>query len=419
MITPSSQIVSGQLLNGGLTNLTSFNLNWKVGSAPVNTMSVSSVNVTPSTFYSFTHTINWNPSANGTYFMKIWASNLNGANDMYHANDTLTQTIFVNSFPRKPLVEEFTQASCPPCAEYNPGLDAIAQPNITSGKISSVKYHTVWPGVDPMNVYNQAEVAQRVLYYGVGGVPSALVDGVFIPDNCGAYPGSAACFAQQNIDSALLIPSIFDIKISEAKTATVFNATVTLTAKTDIPFTSFSLYTVIMEDTIVYTSAPGTNGETFFPQVARKMLPDSTGYQLSPMTNNQILTYTYSYAPNTTICNISELHMVAFVSDDATRHVYQSENTSFGVTTGIHNINQGLGIIVYPNPNNGRFTIKLNEYENTTIEVYNNIAQRVLNQVLQANLTQLSLADFSNGIYQARVLKGGNLVYKTKIVKQE
>jgi len=76
-------------------------------------------------------------------------------------------------------------------------------------------------------------------------------------------------------------------------------------------------------------------------------------------------------------------------------------------------------VSVYPNPNNGSFTIKLNEYENTTVEVYNTIGQRVLAQILQNNLTQLNLANCSNGMYQLRVLKNNTPVYQTKVVKQE
>jgi hypothetical protein len=76
-------------------------------------------------------------------------------------------------------------------------------------------------------------------------------------------------------------------------------------------------------------------------------------------------------------------------------------------------------VAVYPNPNNGSFNIRLNEYENTNVEVYNTIGQRILVQVLQNNLTQLSLAGFSNGMYQVRILKNSNTVYQTKVVKQE
>lgn len=88
-------------------------------------------------------------------------------------------------------------------------------------------------------------------------------------------------------------------------------------------------------------------------------------------------------------------------------------------TTAINDKHLLTNINVFPNPNNGTFTIKLNEYENTTVEVYNTIGQRVLSQALQTNLTQLSLTGFSNGMYQLRVLKNNTPVYQSKVVKQE
>ncbi len=106
--------------------------------------------------------------------------------------------------------------------------------------------------------------------------------------------------------------------------------------------------------------------------------------------------------------------------------VYRTTNSSMikvkvlQSTTGIKqqaSINNQVS--VYPNPNNGTFTIKLNDYENTTVEVYNTIGQKVFNQALQTNLTQLNLAGFSNGMYQVRVLKDNTLIYQTKVVKQE
>ena len=90
------------------------------------------------------------------------------------------------------------------------------------------------------------------------------------------------------------------------------------------------------------------------------------------------------------------------------------------LTSGIKQV-AGINeqVSVYPNPNNGKFTIKLNEYENTTVEVYNIIGQKIFCQALQTNLTQLNLIGFSNGVYQLRVLKNNAPVYQTKVVKQE
>jgi hypothetical protein len=415
VILPSSQVVSGQLLNGGLSTITSFSLSWQVNGGTVNTMPISSVSIAPSSYYNFTHTINWIPTANGTYTMKIWASNLNGASDMYLANDTLTQIIFVNTIPRKSLIETFSQASCPPCNSFNSSTDIIVQPDIRSAKVSSIKYHTIWPGVDPMNVYDQADVAQRVLYYGIGSDPSLLIDGNILLGNCGAYVGSAICLQQENIDSALAYPSIFTINVAEIKTASVFNSTVTLTAKTDIPYSSFSLYTVIIEDTVTYSSPPGTNGETRFCQVSRKMLPDSIGYPLGAMTNNQIMTFTYTYSPDTSMSKMSELHMVAFVSDDATRHVYQSENTSLGVTTDIHSIKKEAGITIYPNPNNGTFTIETNGQTKQTIQVYDINGKIVFSQSITGK-TAIDATSLSEGVYNINITNSASVMNKRLVI---
>src|SRR5262245_53204171 len=57
--------------------------------------------------------------------------------------------------PKYCLIEEFTQASCPPCAAQNPGFEAnILEPN--PGTVRQISYHTSWPGVDPMYNYNEA-----------------------------------------------------------------------------------------------------------------------------------------------------------------------------------------------------------------------------------------------------------------------
>ena len=63
------------------------------------------------------------------------------------------------------VFEQFTQASCPPCATANPPLNVMLNANST--KVVSIKYQTSWPGVDPMNAQNPTEVADRVTYYGV------------------------------------------------------------------------------------------------------------------------------------------------------------------------------------------------------------------------------------------------------------
>ena len=76
---------------------------------------------------------------------------------------------------RRVLIEEFTNASCPPCASQNPGFNAVVEANIQY--LTPIKYQTNWPGFDPMNVQTQTDVAPRVTYYGVTGVPNGRQNG--------------------------------------------------------------------------------------------------------------------------------------------------------------------------------------------------------------------------------------------------
>src|ERR1051326_548184 len=98
------------------------------------------------------------------------------------------------------LFEEFTQASCGPCAAYNPGYNSLLSSNTT--KATSIKYQTSWPGVDPMNAQNPGEVQTRVTYYNVTGVPDVFLDGTEKQQST----------AQSDIDAEYAVPSPFTIQ---------------------------------------------------------------------------------------------------------------------------------------------------------------------------------------------------------------
>src|ERR1043166_2448556 len=102
------------------------------------------------------------------------------------------------------LTEEFTQASCGPCAAANPSFNAMLNNN--TSKVISVKYQTSWPGVDPMNAQDATELNNRTSsYYGVTGVPDGKQDGVDF------YPGS---YTQTFINNEYVVTSPFTIAIT-------------------------------------------------------------------------------------------------------------------------------------------------------------------------------------------------------------
>ena len=180
------------------------------------------------------------------------------------------------------LTEEFTQASCAPCASQNPGFNALLQAN--EDKIMSIKYHTSLPGIDPMNADNPGEVQNRANIYGVDGL-MATVDGTFIANDCNYYEGAPACLDQDDIDAAYAVPARFDILVAATLGNGIFEVTSYLSCTQDVAG-NLKLMVVLIEKVIDWGTAPGTNGEVVFYNVMKKFLPDENGIDLGNFWNN-------------------------------------------------------------------------------------------------------------------------------------
>ena len=79
-------------------------------------------------------------------------------------------------------------------------------------------------------------------------------------------------------------------------------------------------------------------------------------------------------------------------------------------------------INLYPNPNNGQFTVSIANYEvgiTNNVEIYNMLGQKVYSQSNIHNPTfNINISSEPNGIYLIRILdKDGNLVSQKKVVK--
>ncbi len=94
-------------------------------------------------------------------------------------------------------------------------------------------------------------------------------------------------------------------------------------------------------------------------------------------------------------------------------------------TEGVNEIgNKNEGMSVYPNPNNGVFTITLSHPElvsgSQTIEVYNVMGERVKSEELRAKSEEVDMGAQPNGIYFYRVIEeNGELVGAGKLIIQK
>jgi len=223
------------------------------------------------------------------------------------------------------FIEEATQASCPPCADQNPGFDALLDAN--SDKVVVLKYQTSWPGFDQMNLDNPDEVQDRVDYYGIQGVPSGRMNGTAIANDCGYYAGAPACLSQNEINTAYNSEAAFDMDISATFDDGLLNISGTITANEGVSG-DLRLRVALTEKTIEYDDVPGGgNGETEYHHVLKKFILGGTdGIELySSWLPGDNYTIDESLPlGEITIYSYPEIEIVAFVQDDNTQKVYQA-----------------------------------------------------------------------------------------------
>ncbi len=314
LLANTEHTIGGRITNLGSSFINSFILNWQEGDGIVHTQIFNFPFPSGSTV-NFSHNTTWTPTA-GTYNIKVWASNINGGNDNNPGNDILEEefNVFMQIPERTMLSEHFTNASCPPCAAQNPGFDALMNVNIA--RVAPIKYHTAWPGFDPMYQDNSADASARTSYYSIGGVPRVVLDG-------GQFTGAPASVTQTIVNTITNISSPVIIVVDETKTGNTINVEASIEALLPINSNDLRVHVVAVEKEINYSSAPGSNGEKDFPYVMRKMLPSSNGTTIPPMAANTTETVNVSYTlPN--FVDVNEMRTIVFVQDQSTGYVYQS-----------------------------------------------------------------------------------------------
>lgn len=315
---------------------------------------------------------------------------------------------------RTVLLEEYTQASCGPCASQNPKFNALIDANPT--KVVSIKYQTSWPGVDPMNAQTKSEVATRVTYYKVNAVPNVSTDG-----KATTSPGSVT---QSTIDKEYAVKSPFKItltqQINKAQDSIIVECTITATQD----FTTagpFYARLALVEKTITFSKAPGTNGEKEFYDVMRKMLPSVTGSTL-PLTwkNGQTEKVSVRAAIPTYVYDKKQLSVIGFLQTDNDKVVQQAAQST-SVVTGVDElqVNAAGMAIVYPNPMTTSAIVGLQLFDasKVTLQVVNALGQTVISNELGMldigeQQVELNTSGLHPGLYFLNVYIGKQLITK-------
>ena len=307
----TNESVQVEIINYGSSAVSNFNVAYDYTGTPVVETVTSTIASLDTLVYTFsaTETIN----TPGAYNFTAWTTLSGDANT---ANDTAWMTLNASGscYPRRVLLEEFTNSSSPPDANANPAYDAFIEANID--KVASVKYHMSWPGPDPFYDFNVNDNEARRNFYAINAVPNVRMDGT-----TDIHPGS---LTQQMLDVAEAIPSFVQLNISESISGGVMNITVTADIGGVINAPT-AIFIAAIENQVFFT---GGNGETEFRQVMRHLLPTSAGTNISvPTTPGQTETVTASYSIDPSF-NVGELRAVAWLQNLNTLEVYQAAVSS-------------------------------------------------------------------------------------------
>jgi len=227
------------------------------------------------------------------------------------------------------IVEEFTNASCAPCAAQNPAFQALMAAN--TSKCTYITYHWNFPGPnDPMYLANPTENQGRIGYYGFNYVPSCVLDG-------NAYAGVPANLTQTMINNQYAVPSPFELYINHEISPGNDSIYVTMLGKcTEAVSGQLVAHTVVLEKHIHYNTAPGSNGEKDFYNVMRKMLPNHNGATIPSSFQPGdyfILQQAWKLA---NITSMSELSVTGFIQNKQTKAAHQAAITSPTPITGVY-----------------------------------------------------------------------------------
>ncbi|NVK27536.1 MAG: T9SS type A sorting domain-containing protein [Flavobacteriia bacterium] len=226
------------------------------------------------------------------------------------------------------LIEEFTGENCPPCAAANPGFDAIVSANPNTAVM--LKHQVPIPSAGPIYLGWTTDADARRSYYGVTSAPNGRMDGGQLAP--GASSNHPASFTQSDLTSRAAVSSSFSMTTTHTLSSDLDSIFITITVQNVDGFIvnsqsagSLRLHVAVIEEDLVFASPPGTNGESEFYHVNRKMYPDAAGTAMADSWNtNQSQTFTFAEELPMHIYNYNEIGVVAYIQENGDKSVHQA-----------------------------------------------------------------------------------------------
>ncbi len=215
------------------------------------------------------------------------------------------------------LIEQFTQASCPPCAPANVRIQNILK-NYPETEVVILRYQASFPGFDPMYNHNKKDVNNKQSYYSIRSVPGSVIDGQMGPDHPNTIINTTNLNARKRVAPGCRI----ECTPSTSKDGKQIMVHAKITALKD--FVGNEAATIaIIEKHIHFDKPPGGNGEKDFFNVMKKLLPTANGQPLPKLKKGEAYEFDVEWELQN-IYSIPQVAMIAFVQQRTSKEVYQA-----------------------------------------------------------------------------------------------
>lgn len=230
----------------------------------------------------------------------------------------------INLFPAKVvLIEDFANVSCNPCVISNKILEQLTNHSFGRKKLVAIKFPTNFPSpVDPFFLANGPDCNARMSYYNIQIAPTNVVDGLLRP-----IPSDSNDVKTKVNTQLEKIPQ-FVVLVEHGVSGSNYTTNITLEVKdiSNLDFSKLVLHTVVTETNIEFSTPPGSNGETKFYDVMRKMLPTNQGESLSSINHSGKYIYQRQLTLNSNWI-ASNINTVVFIQNTETKEIYQAGST--------------------------------------------------------------------------------------------
>lgn len=331
--------------------------------------------------------------------------------------------IWIGERTRKVLVEHFTNYNYSEVVDPDNELNSIIED--AGNDAMNIQYHTNYRADDQLYSDNTAVPGSRMLFYSLVRNPYTIFDGGVGTDYSTRYDWSQT-IAEADINdlrNRSLVDPVFDIKIDTLPNY-LFN--VSVEPLQEIHESNVTLFLAVTAKKI--TSLTGSNGQTEFRNVLRKMLPDAGGIALkkdwSPTEGQK------SYGPYSR--NISEaiLHesdsveIIAFLQNNITKEVYQAASSGSlpaDISTSIGRVGfDEANFKIFPNPAGSNLTLLLDRevYGKSGIKFYNNAGLLIKEVDLPRGVDRYTIEDLGlpDGMYLVKLIIDGRPQGYSKLV---